>query len=143
MERFEEQRTAQAPIACCWEVLTDPTRAPEWVPFVSDASVQGPPGVGRQLTVTGSLLGISMDTSQTVDTWEAPHRYGWCADEPFPTRLRVRLAEIDETTTDIRAAIEAEPGRFVSVGARLANRTIRRQFARSADRLVALAEELA
>jgi uncharacterized protein YndB with AHSA1/START domain len=143
MERFEEERTARAPITCCWEVLTDPDRAPEWVPFVSDASAAGPPGLGRELTVTGSLLGISMDTSQTVDTWEAPHRYGWCTDEPFPTRLRVRLAEIDPSTTAITAAIEAEPGRFVAIGSRLANRTIRKQFARSADRLVALAEDLA
>jgi hypothetical protein len=123
--------------------LTDPERAPEWVPFVSAANAEGPPGVGRQLTVTGSLLGISMDTSQTVDTWQEPHRYGWCADEPFPTRLRVRLDEVDATTTDITAAIEAEPGRFVSVGSRLANRTIRKQFGRSADRLVTLAEDLA
>jgi uncharacterized protein YndB with AHSA1/START domain len=143
VERFEERRTARAPIACCWEVLTDPDRAPEWVPFVSAASAEGPPGVGRQLTVTGSLLGVSMDTAQTVDTWQEPHRYGWCADEPFPTRLRVRLDELDPTTTDITAAIEAEPGRFVSIGSRLANRTIRKQFGRSADRLVALAEDLA
>jgi carbon monoxide dehydrogenase subunit G len=143
MERFEERRVARAPIACCWEVLTDPDRAPEWVPFVSAASAHGPPGVGRELTVTGSLLGISMDTSQTVDTWDEPERYGWCADDPFPTRLRVRLAEVDASTTDITAAIEAEPGRFVAIGSRLANRTIRKQFARSADRLVELAEDLA
>jgi len=143
VERFEQRRLARAPIECCWEVLIDPDRAPEWVPFVSDADVDGPPGVGRKLTVTGSLLGVSMDTSQTVDVWEEPHHYGWCTDRPFPTRLRVSLEPVDERNTHITAAIEADVGPLAAIGARLANRTIRKQFARSADRLVALTEELA
>jgi carbon monoxide dehydrogenase subunit G len=143
MECFEERRIARAPIACCWEVLIDPDRAPEWVPFVSAADVEGPPGVGRELTVTGSLLGVSMDTSQTVDLWEEPHLYGWCTDRPFPTRLRVSLSPVDEHATEITARIEADPGTLAAIGARLANRTIRKQFARSSDRLVALVEDLA
>lgn len=143
MERFEERRIAHAPIGCCWEVLIDPDRAPQWVPFVSAANVQGPPGVGRRLTVTGSLLGVSMDTFQTVDVWEEPNRYGWCTDRPFPTRLRVWLEPADDAETRITAAIEADPGRLVAIGARVANRTVRRQFARSADRLVTLTEDLA
>jgi carbon monoxide dehydrogenase subunit G len=143
MERFEQRRRARAPIACCWEVLIDPDRAPQWVPFVSDADVEGPPGVGRKLIVTGSLLGVSMDTSQIVDRWDEPHLYGWCTDRPFPTRLRVSLEAVDEQTTDITAAIEADVGPLAAIGARLANRTIRKQFARSADRLVALTEDLA
>jgi carbon monoxide dehydrogenase subunit G len=143
LERFEERRIARAPIECCWQVLIDPDCAPEWVPFVSDADVKGPPGVGRELTVTGSLLGVSMDTSQTVDIWEEPHHYGWCTDRPFPTRLRVRLTPVDEHATEITAAIEADPGVLVAIGTRLANRTIRKQFARSADRLVTLVEDLA
>jgi carbon monoxide dehydrogenase subunit G len=143
VERFEERRIARAPIACCWEVLIDPDRAPEWVPFVSEAAVEGPPGVGRRLIVTGSLLGVSMDTSQVVDIWEEPDRYGWCTDRPFPTRLRVALAAIDQHATDITAAIEADVGPLAAIGARLANRTIRKQFGRSADRLVSLTEDLA
>ena len=143
MERFEQRRVARAPIECCWQVLVDPRRAPEWAPFVSDADAEGPPGVGRRLTVTGSLLGVSMDTSQTVDIWEEPHRYGWCTQRPFPTRLRVGLTALDEHRTEIVAAIEADVGAFAAIGARLANRTIRKQFARSADRLVALTEDLA
>jgi carbon monoxide dehydrogenase subunit G len=143
VERFEQRRLTHAPIECCWEVLVDPDRAPEWVPFVSDADVAGPPGVGRKLIVTGSLLGVSMDTSQTVDVWEEPRRYGWCTDRPFPTRLRVSLDVVDDDTTEITAAIEADVGPLAAIGARLAHRTIRRQFARSADRLVALTEDLA
>ncbi|MFA9444821.1 SRPBCC family protein [Egicoccus sp. AB-alg6-2] len=142
MERFEERRRADAPIEDCWAVLVAAERAPEWVPFVSTATDDGRNGVGRVQTVTGSLLGISMDVEQVVDVWEPPHRFGWVADRPFTTRLRVELEPVDAATTQITAAIEADLGTF-PVGRRIAAMTVRRQFARSADALVELVEQRA
>ncbi|MFA9430518.1 SRPBCC family protein [Egicoccus sp. AB-alg2] len=137
MDRFEERRRAEAPIETCWDVLTAAEHAPAWVPFVSAASAHGEPGVGRLLVVTGSVLGFTMDVEQTVDLWEPPHAYGWRAEQPFPTRLRVELAALTPATTHVVASIEAALERF-PVGRRVAKVTVRRQFAKSADNLVAL-----
>ncbi|GGI06312.1 SRPBCC family protein [Egicoccus halophilus] len=139
MDRFTEQRRADAPIEDCWDVLVSPDDAPRWAPFVSRASASGDPGVSRRLTVTGSLLGMTMDVEQTVDVWDAPTAYGWRMASPFPVRLRVELVEVDPATTDVEATLEVALDRL-PVGRRIAGATIRRQIARSADNLVALVE---
>lgn len=143
MERYEEQRTASAPIDTCWQVLTDPDEAATWVPFVSSASADGQPGSGRHLYVRASLLGVSAEAEQVVDLWEPPHAYGWTGSRPFPTRLRVDLEATGEATTHIHAAVETDPFGFVPFARGLVHRTVRRQFARSADALVELAEQRA
>lgn len=142
MERFEERRRADVPIEHAWDVLVSAEHAPQWVPFVSGATTRGEPGVGRVQVVTGSLLGISMDVEQTVDIWEPPSYFGWVAPDPFLVRLRVDLAEVDVDTTEITAAIEADLDRF-PVGRRIAARTVKRQFRKSADSLVDLLERTA
>lgn len=139
MERFEERRRAEAPIERCWDILVSAEHAPAWVPFVSTAADDGTDGIGRRQTITGSLLGISLDVEQVVDVWEPPEHFGWSADRPFATRLRVDLRPIDATTTDVQATIEVDLERF-PVGKRIAARTVRRQFSKSADALVALVE---
>lgn len=142
MERFEERRRADAPIGHAWDILVSADHAPDWVPFVSTATTRGEPGIGRVQVVTGSLLGIRMDIEQTVDVWEPPNHFGWTAPDPFLVRLRVDLAEVDATTTDITAVIEADLDRF-PVGRRIAARTVKRQFRKSADSLVDLLERTA
>jgi uncharacterized protein YndB with AHSA1/START domain len=142
MERFEEQRRTDAPIGQVWDILVSAEHAPEWVPFVSTATTRGEPGIGRVQVVTGSLLGIRMDIEQTVDTWEPPNHFGWTAPDPLPVRLRVKLSEVDAATTDITAVIEADLDRF-PVGRRIAARTVKRQFRRSADALVDLLDRTA
>lgn len=139
MERFEERRRATTPIEHAWDILVSAEHAPQWVPFVSTATARGEPGIGRVQVVTGSLLGISMDIEQTVDVWDPPHHFGWEAPDPFLVRLRVDLAEVDAATTEITAVIEADLARF-PVGKRIAARTVKRQFRKSADALVDLLE---
>jgi carbon monoxide dehydrogenase subunit G len=143
VERFEEQRTASAPIETCWQVLTDPAEASAWVPFVSSATAEGEPGEGRQLYVRASLLGVSAEAEQVVDVWEPPFVYGWSGSHPFPAQLRVELEATGRDTTRIRAAVEADPFGFVPFARGLVHRTVRRQFAKSADNLVDLAEQRA
>lgn len=140
MQRFEEQRTAQAPVETCWQVLTDPDRTASWVPFVSSASAHDEPGEGRRLTVRASLLGVSAQAEPVVDVWQPPADYGWVVDHPFPIRLRVGLEELDTTTTRIRARVETDPFGFVPLARGVVRRTVQRQFARSADALVAEVE---
>ncbi len=143
MERYEEERTADAPLDLCWQVLTDPDEAPAWVPFVSSASAEGEPGEGRHLYVRASLLGISAEAEQVVDVWEPPNIYGWTGSRPFPTQLRVELDASGPATTRILAAVETDPFGFVPLARGLVHRTVRRQFARSADALVDLLEQRA
>lgn len=143
VERYEEQRTASAPIETCWQVLTDPTEAATWVPFVSSASADGEPGEGRHLYVRGSLLGVSAEAEQVVDVWEPPNVYGWSGSHPFPAQLRVELEAMGTSTTRIHAAVETDPFGFLPFARGLVHRTVRRQFAKSADALVDLAERRA
>jgi hypothetical protein len=143
VERFEEQRTAGAPIDTCWQVLTDPAEAPAWASFVSSAWAEGEPGEGRHLHVRASLLGVRAHAEQVVDLWEPPHAYGWSGSRPFPTRLRVELDAAGAATTRIRATVETDPFGFVPFARNIVHRAVRRQFARSADGLVELAERRA
>lgn len=143
VERFEEQRTADAPIDTCWQVLIDPSEAPRWVPFISSASAEGEPGEGRRLRVRASLLGVSAEAEQVVDVWEPPTNYGWTGSKPFPTRLRVELAQAGDAATRIRAAVETDPFGFVPIARTIVRRTVRREFAKSADALVELVEHRA
>jgi hypothetical protein len=108
VERFEEQRTAGAPIDTCWQVLTDPAEAPAWASFVSSAWAEGEPGEGRHLHVRASLLDAT-----------------------------------GAATTRIRATVETDPFGFVPFARSIVHRAVRRQFARSADGLVELAERRA
>jgi uncharacterized protein YndB with AHSA1/START domain len=140
VERFEETREAAAPIETCWNVLTDPSRGAEWLTFADEVQADGAPQLGQQLTAKGSLLGIPLHARSEVHRFEPLAAYGWTGQEPFPTSVVIELEAIDEATTRFTTRLEAEPGRFFPVGKRLALRTIRGQFARSADQLIELVE---
>jgi uncharacterized protein YndB with AHSA1/START domain len=140
VERFEETREAAAPVETCWNVLTDPARGAEWLTFANEVRADGAPRLGQQLTATGSLLGVPLHARSEVHRFEPLQVYGWSGEEPFPTSVVIELEAIDDHRTRLTTCLEADPGRFFPVGKRLAMRTIRGQFARSAEQLIELME---
>lgn len=138
MELFEERRTVQAGVHTCWEVVTDPSRVADWLTIATAVAADGDRGSGQVLQARGGALGVTMELHQTVDLWEPPHRYGWSGDDPIEVRFRCALAEVHPTTTDLHATVEAAVSS--SVGARIAVRYLRRQFAHSVDHLTELIE---
>jgi uncharacterized protein YndB with AHSA1/START domain len=138
VEQFEERRTVQAGVRTCWEVVTDPSRVPEWLTIATEVDADGDRGAGQVLEGRGGALGVTMALRQTVDLWEPPHRYGWAGDDPIEVRFRCALAPVHPTTTDLHATVEAAVSS--SVGARVAVRYLRRQFTRSVDHLAELIE---
>jgi uncharacterized protein YndB with AHSA1/START domain len=140
LERFEDTHEAAAPVETCWNVLTDPARGAEWLTFADEVRGDGEPRLGQQLTATGSLLGVPLHARSEVHRFEPLRTYGWTGEQPFPTSVVISLEAIDEGTTRLTTRLEADPGRFFPVGKRLAMRTIRGQFARSAEQLLELME---
>lgn len=140
MPRFEELRTAHAPRELCWELLTDVERTPEWLTIASQVEAAGTLHRGQLLHASGSALGVSVDLQLTVAHLEPPTRYGWQLTDPVPVDITFDLADHDEGATRVRAAVEADLGRRLSVRVRVAVRVLRGELARSLDQLVELSE---
>lgn len=136
-ERVAERVRASA--AACWELLTDPGRAHEWMTVVRSAWTEDEPGAGRVVHATGGLLGVSVTTRQTVHLWEPCRRYGWRGDDPFPVVVECTLDEVDDGT-ELAVAAAAAPGRFFGVARPVVRRAARRQLASSARRFRRLVE---
>lgn len=132
-------RTVAAPAADCWQLLTDPSRAHEWITIVSSARAEGEPGPGRIIHARGGLLGITTTTRQQVHLWEPERGYGWRGDDPFPLVVECRLDETPDGTT-LRLDAGADPGRFFPVGTSVVRRAVHRQLHRSADRFQQIVE---
>jgi len=137
---LEERRTADAPRDRCWELLTDPDRAHEWLTLVRTVRAEGGRGEGRILHGTGELLGVRMSTTQTVHLWREPEAYGWQGDDPFPMRVEIALDEESATRTVVTVRAQADPGRALGLGGPILRRAVRSTFARSADRFRRLVE---
>jgi uncharacterized protein YndB with AHSA1/START domain len=136
---LELSRRIAAPASRCWELITAPERAPEWLTIVSEATAEGEPGLGRVIHARGGLLGVNASTTQTVHLWEPERRYGWRGEDPFPLVIECTLHE-QEQSTDFHVRAAAAPGRFLPVGRRMLRRTVRTQLSRSADRFQQLVE---
>ncbi len=137
--QYELSRSLRAPVATCWELITEPERAPEWMTLVTHAEAEGPPGLGRVINARGGLLGITTSTRQTVHLWEPERRYGWHGDDPFPLVVECTLEPLDDGT-EFRVEAGAEPGRFFPVARSVVRRAVRSQLHRSADRFQHLVE---
>jgi carbon monoxide dehydrogenase subunit G len=136
---YEATRWVAAPRHACWDLLTDPWRAHEWLTLVSSATAEGEPGVGRVIHARGGMLGISTTTEQVVHLWQPQERYGWRGDDPFPLSVEVTLREAAADTEFVVRAT-ASPGGFFPVGKSVLKRALRTQFNRSADRFQRLVE---
>ena len=133
---LEASREVHAPRDRCWEILTDPGRAPEWLTIVDEASTDDAPGEGRIIHARGGLLGVHVTTRQRVHLWEPRDRYGWCGDRPFPLTIEITLTPVGQQRTRVDVRGHARPGRSFPVGGRLVRRAVRRQLSRSADNFV-------
>jgi uncharacterized protein YndB with AHSA1/START domain len=140
VEQVTSTREAAAPPAVCWAILTDPDRGAEWLTFADEVRAEGERGVGQRLIAKGSLLGVPIHARSEVHRFEEPWAFGWRGDEPFPTSVVIELEELEGGRTKLTTTLEADPGRFFPVGRKMAMRAIRKQFSRSADNLVELAE---
>jgi uncharacterized protein YndB with AHSA1/START domain len=137
---LELSRRIAAPASRCWELITAPERAPEWITIVSEATAEGEPGLGRVIHARGGLLGVHASTTQTVHLWQPERRYGWRGEDPFPLVIECTLDEEADRSTVFHVRAAAAPGRFLAVGRRVLHRTVRTQLSRSADRFQQLVE---
>jgi carbon monoxide dehydrogenase subunit G len=137
---LEESREVAAPRDDCWEVLTDPARAPEWMTAIDEASSDDEPGEGRVIHARGGLLGVHVSTQQRVHLWEPRTRYGWSGDRPFPLAIEITLTALEPERTRVDVWGHARPGRFFPVGGRMVRGAVRRQLSRSADNFQRLVE---
>jgi hypothetical protein len=126
-------------VETCWELLTDVPRTPDWLTIASEVAPAGELRTGQTLHATGSALGVHVDLELRVAHLDPPTRYGWQLTDPVPVDITFDLEEQDATTR-LRATVEADLGRRLSVRVRVAVRVLRGELARSLDRLVDLSE---
>ncbi len=141
MYEFDWTRTVRdATPQQCFDVVTDPTRATEWVSMASEVRAEGDPGVGRVLHIRAGLIGISMNLEATVTQWDEPTAYAYGGDTPFHQHMSFTFAEAGADTA-LRCQVEFDPGRYFKLGTgKVAAKTFGRQFEGDLDRLVALIE---
>jgi uncharacterized protein YndB with AHSA1/START domain len=140
VEQASTSREANAPREVCWAILTDPDRGADWLTFADEVRAEGDPGIGQVLVAKGALIGVPIHARSEVHRYDEPSAFGWRGEEPFPTSVVVELEDLEDGRTKLTTTLEADPGRFFPVGKKMAMRTIRKQFSRSADQLVELAE---
>jgi carbon monoxide dehydrogenase subunit G len=140
--RFEEIRTAHVPRDACWDLLTDVERTPEWLTIASRVRAAGPLEPGQTLEAHGGALGVKVELALAVVHLDPPARYGWRVTDPVSVDITFDLEEHDQVreATRLRATVDADLGRRLSVRVRLAVRVLRGEMARSLDQLVALSE---
>jgi hypothetical protein len=124
----------------CFDVVTDPTRATEWVSMANEVRAEGDPGVGRVLHIRAGIIGVSLTLEATVDQWDEPTSYAYGGDKPFHQHMAFTFTEAGDGTT-MRCRVEFDPGRFFRFGTgKVAASTFAKQFQGDLDRLVALIE---
>ena len=136
---YQLSRTVNAAASECWHLLTDASRAHEWMTVISSAQAQGEPGVGRIIHARGGLLGVTTSALQTVHLWEPERRYGWRGEDPFPLVVECTLDDADHGT-EFHVEAAADPGRFFRVGKSVVRRAVHTQLNRSGDRFQRLIE---
>jgi carbon monoxide dehydrogenase subunit G len=139
VQRFDHSQDVGAPPAACWAVLTDADRLPEWFTIASSVDVSGPAGLGQELAVEGSHLGMTVTVPLTVDVWDEPAAYGWSADQPLPLTFRFTLTDT-ASGCRVHGTVDADVAGLPRVAVRVAIRSLRQQFARSLRELAALSE---
>lgn len=122
----------------CFDVVTDPTRAREWVSMANDVTAEGGPGEGRVLHIRAGLIGVSIDLEATVTAWEEPTTYAYGGEKPFHQHMGFTFTPDGDDTT-MRCQVEFDPGKFFRFGtAKVAAKTFAKQFEGDLDRLVEL-----
>lgn len=139
MYEYDWTRTvAGASPQACFDVVTDPSRASEWVSMAQEVTAEGEPGVGRVLRINAGLLGVRIAMVATVTQWDEPTAYAYAGDKPFHQHMYFTFTE-DGADTTLGCRVEFDPGRFFRLGtARVAATTFARQFEGDLDRLVTL-----
>lgn len=124
----------------CFDVVTDPDRASEWVSMASRVTAEGDPGVGRVLHIKAGLIGMTINIVATVTDWDEPTAYAYGGETPFHQHMRFTFTPDGDDTT-MRCQVAFDPGRFFKLGTgKVAARTFGRQFEGDLDRLVVLIE---
>ena len=124
----------------CFDVVTDPSRATEWVSMATEVTAEGDPGVGRVLRVKAGIIGVGLTLVATVDTWDEPTAYAYGGTTPFQQHMGFTFTPDGDDTT-LACHVEFDPGRFFRFGtAKLAASTFARSFEGDLDRLVRIIE---
>lgn len=124
----------------CFDVVTDPSRAEQWVSMATSVTAEGPAGEGRVLHIRAGLIGVSIHLEATVTTWDEPTAYAYGGEKPFHQHMAFTFTPQGGDTT-MRCQVEFDPGRFFRLGtAKVAAKTFARQFQGDLDRLVELVE---
>lgn len=122
----------------CFDVVTDPDLATEWVSMASSVTAEGDPGEGRVLHIRARIVGVSINLDATVTTWDEPTEYAYGGEKPFHQHMRFHFTEAADDTT-MRCQVEFDPGKFFKLGTgKVAARTFGKQFEGDLDRLVDL-----
>lgn len=142
MYEFDWTRTVNgATPQQCFDVVTDPTRANEWVSMASSVTAEGEPGVGRILHIKAGLIGVSINLDATVTQWDEPAAYAYGGDKPFHQHMTFTFEPAGDDTT-LHCRVEFDPGKFFKFGTgKLAAATFGKQFEGDLDRLVRLIEQ--
>ena len=120
----------------CFDVVTDPDLASEWVSMANSVTAKGGPGEGRVLHIKAGLIGVSINLESTVTTWDEPTAYAYGGEKPFHQHMRFTFAEDGDDTT-MRCQVEFDPGKFFKFGTgKVAAKTFGKQFEGDLDRLV-------
>ena len=124
----------------CFDVVSDPARAKDWVSMASEVRAEGEPGEGRVLHISAGLIGVTINLEATVTTWDEPTTYAYGGEKPFHQHMRFTFTP-DGDDTALRCQVEFDPGKFFKFGtAKVAARTFAKQFEGDLDRLVRLIE---
>jgi uncharacterized protein YndB with AHSA1/START domain len=77
MVGFGAERVIAAPQAAVWELVTDPTRFPEWFDSVDEAEADGEPGRGQTHVVRGPWGEQRFEIERVVESWVPGRHVGW------------------------------------------------------------------
>lgn len=122
----------------CFDVVTDPDLADDWVSMANQVTAEGERGVGRVLHIRAGLIGVNINLEATVTDWDEPTTYAYGGEKPFHQHMRFTFTEDGDDTT-MRCQVEFDPGKFFKFGTgKVAASTFARQFEGDLDRLAEL-----
>ena len=143
MVKFEKSIFINRPQQEVFDFMSNPANDTQWQASteLAEWTSEGPPGVGSTIRSVSRFLGLNIDSTSEITSWDPPHQV--CVKSlsgPFPFENTDKL-ESKENGTLLTVAIQAEAGGFFKLAEGLVAKQAEKQIDADLVALKLLMEE--
>lgn len=145
MAQFKTSLVIRRPVEDVFTFVSNYQNSPRWVSGALEHTKvsEGPIGVGTVIRTTGRTLGLRIEATRIVTTYEPYARYAFKSEYQQMPIVTTFLFDPVQGSTRLTVVVEGEPAGLFKAATPFVLGGIRQQFERDLRRLKALLEEQA